>query len=337
MKKIISLLLLPTMLFGLFSCAKKPAETTTDTSTDTTVTTTAESTKRTTTERPAVVEDGRYRVILTSDIHYTYYREYCGFDRDARMQMWVDAILATHEEDPVDLVIVVGDLSLDHHFHNGTYTTDKVSTSKIFVDKYGSQVAEKIPILYLPGNHEQFTNEQWLEITGNPRYDSYVVANNLFICTDAYSETLEPNYDEVNGAAYVQQDVAYIQSEIDKHLECDNVFLVSHHFANADESDEFKALVKNNEKIICLFAGHTHNSRIITLGSEWGKKKIMQTGNFAEPPVGSNAYETFWGYRDVIITEDSITSWYHVIESEFYVNGVRIYVPANDCHGAQLK
>ena len=67
-------------------------------------------------------KDGKLRVLLTSDIHYCT-AAYYGVEGKDRLQLWVDSVNAEHKREPLDLIIVVGDMSLDHFYSNGNRFT----------------------------------------------------------------------------------------------------------------------------------------------------------------------------------------------------------------------
>ena len=60
-----------------------------------------------------------FRVVLSSDIHCTHLLEWYGVNYRDRMQHWVDSILYEQAQQPIDLLILNGDLSLDFWAHSG--------------------------------------------------------------------------------------------------------------------------------------------------------------------------------------------------------------------------
>ena len=114
----------------------------------------------------AVLDNADYRILLTSDTHHTYLQTYYGISSEERMQAWVDAIKAEHALRPFDLIVIVGDVSLDHWKWQGggSYLKDGISTTKSFMDDYVSQLPEDVPVFVLAGNHEQYGNEKWKEL-----------------------------------------------------------------------------------------------------------------------------------------------------------------------------
>lgn len=277
----------------------------------------------TNTENPTVIIDPKpqlfdLRVMISSDIHCTDLQQWYGVDYRSRMQHWVDTVLKEHNENPFDLIVINGDISLDYWVNGGSVITKGEGTAKIFVNEYLSQLPDDLPIFILPGNHEQYSDEDWLDITGNHRQGYMEIGGRLFVFLDNFSGNLDPesNHDGV----YTKTDVKYIEELIEKYPDRD-VYLIAHYFDTDAESTDFKRLVKENDCIKGLFAGHTHKTAIIELDESWGNKTIAQTGNFAY--FKDSAKESFWGFRELVITENDGYSQYIIAESEATVDGVK--------------
>ena len=267
---------------------------------------------------PAKVDDGELRVILSSDIHCTNLQEWYNVRFRTRAQHWVDTILKEHAEKPIDLLIINGDISLDYWISGGSvvkYGKDR-ATSQVFINDYLSQLPDEIPIYILPGNHEQYSNEDWLALTGNNRQGYMFVGGRLFICLDNFAGDLDPDYH--HDGTYTGVDVDYVNSLMETYPDCD-VYLVAHHFDTDKESVAFRNLLKNNDRIKGLFSGHTHKTAIIELGAAYGNKTIAQTGNFAY--FKDTAKESFWGFRELVITDTDAYSQYIIAESTATVDG----------------
>ena len=319
----VALLLTLISLFCAVSCdstEEPPAETTASTTEAETEAPTEAATK------PPIdtSNDGRARIILASDLHYTTIETYYTVSADKRMQHFVDNILAEHKSNPIDLLIFVGDVSLDHLFKRGTWTVNKESTTKTFLEKYGSQIkAANIPYIVLPGNHEQFNDQQWEEITGNKRNVTVEVEGVLFIMPDSYGQTLEPNYDVVNGAVYTPMNVEYIKDQLALHPHCKKAVIVTHGFWPGKEPAEFEELMRTEPRLAGIFNGDSHANTVKDLGYKYGYKKQAQTGHFSQ--FGENLNEAtkscFWGFRELILTPTNAVSRYITVESKGMVGG----------------
>ena len=121
-------------------------------------------------------------------------------------------------------------------------------------------------------------------------------------------------------------DMSFVQGEIDKHPECKNIFLVSHHFDMELESEEFKTLLKTEDRIVGLFSGHTHQYKVKNLGWEYDNLCIYQTGSFADS-VSSDVESFSWGFRDLIINEKGMSTSYIRPYCEYYADGVKYTAP----------
>ena len=263
----------------------------------------------------------RFRVLLTSDMHCTdlYGREWYGLTNEERMQHWVDTMLKEHQADPFDAIFIPGDISLDYHDKKTPY--DKgYSTGQDFIKNYLSQLPP-LPRFILPGNHEQFTDEDWLALTGNHRQGSVILGNNTFVMLSNFAEDLGHTYDSSD--KYSKADVDYIRSQIEAHPQ-NNVYLVSHYFNLDLDSEAFRSLLKTETRIKGLFMGHTHLNRVLPLGEEYRNLVIAETGNFSYT-LEKDLTKGFWGFRDLVITPDTAVSHYIVAESNAIIDGKQVH------------
>ena len=256
-------------------------------------------------------EDTDFRVIVTSDVHYTDLNgPVNGYNADGRLQLWVNSILQEHEKKSVDLVIVNGDTSLDYRSagDGGDLLVNDRSGTELFVKNYVSQLRAKgISVVVLPGNHEQYSENDWRELTGNNRNETYELGNNLFIMPDSYGTSLDPQEDDQKSdGTYSKFDVASLKKMMSQYPE-HNVYIVSHYIDMEPQDPQFLNLLQTNENIVGLFSGHTHSG--LTLGGEddttYGRKTVAQTGHFSWKKDS-----TSWGFRDLVITADSAKCQY---------------------------
>lgn len=254
---------------------------------------------------------GKYRVLLTSDIHCTDLEDWYGIRDEVRMQRWLEDVLAEHARHPFDLILIPGDISLDYHAEKTPFEKG-YSTAYLFMKMYASRLPAGVPVLTGAGNHEQFPDAVWQKITGNPRQCHGVVGNHTFIMLDGFREALKTTYDSSD--VYSPMDVAYIRELLGRYPE-NHVWLISHYFDLERESDAFRKLVAEEPRIKGLFMGHTHEHQLIPMGPEWGDKIIAQTGNYSYTMSGA-ANGGFWGFRDLVIEDDKAVSSYIMTGSD---------------------
>ena len=254
---------------------------------------------------------GKYRVLLTSDIHCTDLEDWYGIRDEVRMQRWLEDVLAEHARHPFDLILIPGDISLDYHAEKTPFEKG-YSTAYLFMKMYASRLPAGVPVLTGAGNHEQFPDAVWQKITGNPRQCHWVVGNQTFIMLDGFREALKTTYDSSD--VYSPMDVAYIRELLDRYPE-NHVWLISHYFDLEREADAFRKLVADDPRIKGLFMGHTHEHQLIPMGPEWGDKIIAQTGNYSYTMSGA-ANGGFWGFRDLVIEDDKAVSSYIMTGSD---------------------
>ena len=165
-----------------------------------------------------------------------------------------------------------------------------------------------IPMGFIAGNHEQYGYKKWNEITGYDRKDFIICDDILFILLDAFGEDLDPTVH--SDGTFTPADTEYISMLMNNYPD-KKVILCAHHFAPELESEEFKKLVREDNRILCLFGGHVHLSDIVELGDEFGGKALLYTGNYsyASGKVGA-PMNSMWGFRDIIITDGELTSRY---------------------------
>lgn len=254
---------------------------------------------------------GKYRILLTSDIHCTDLEDWYGVKNDVRMERWLEDVLAEHARQPFDLILINGDISLDYHAEKTPF--DKgYSTSYLFMKMFASRLPAGVPVLVGAGNHEQFPEETWRKVTGCSRQSHAVLGNHTFIMLDGFREALKTTYDSSD--VYSPMDVDYIRELMDRYPD-NHVWLISHFFWMKGESEAFKKLVAEDDRIKGLFMGHTHLHQLIPLGEAYKGKVIAQTGNYSYTMSGA-ANGGFWGFRDLVIDETKAVSHYIMTGSD---------------------
>ncbi len=249
----------------------------------------------------------KHRILLLSDLHYCQ-EEYGGISRDEKAERILQQIFYEHQREPFSLILFLGDYSLDYWAWStkGTWLNEKKSYTAEFVQRYCQELPA--PYYLLPGNHEQFGNEEWQKLVGFNRSAEFIIGNFLFILWDSFADDLNPTIH--SDGTYTPPNVKEIRKLMLKNPD-KKVILCSHSF-QPNFTPEEQELIRDPQ-VVCLFQGHTHLSNIITLPQEYGCKKLIQTGSWAATsPVSNYA----WGVRDLYLEDDSITSSYLVCSQE---------------------
>lgn len=259
------------------------------------------------------------RILLASDIHYCEHGWF-GISRDEKAENLCADLSAEYEKHPYSALLLLGDYSLDHWVWDtkGTYLTKGISDTKLFVDRYlGRMVPEGVEVRMIAGNHEQYGEELYRKLTGFNRRDHLICGNTLFILTDTFGGDLDPT-DHSDGT-YIGVNMADITALMTKHSD-KKVIICAHCFDMEQESEEFKALLRSENRILCLICGHNHKSIVSTTGAENGNKPILYTGNYSYSGE-KDPKRCLFGYRELIITDESITSKYISRPHVYTVNG----------------
>lgn len=260
------------------------------------------------------------RIILASDIHLCHIDWY-GVKAEDRLQKFIEHLKAEYQKQPFEALLLLGDYSLDHWKWQikGSYIEKGISYTKRFADEYLSQLKDlPIEIRMIAGNHEQYGEELYRELTGYHREDVYVTEDWLFILMDTYKGGLDPS--EHHDGVYTGADMDFIKKQMDAYPD-KKVIICSHFIDPRKDTEEFKALLRD-DRVVCLFAGHTHGSKIWPLGEEYGSKDVIFTGQYSELNVNS-----MWGFRELILNDGYIESNYITPENTVIINDETINHP----------
>lgn len=255
------------------------------------------------------------RILFVSDIHYCH-KSWHGQEPKAIMEHMIDALNREYQEEPYDMVLMLGDYSLDHWgWRPGCYINEGVSYTERFIKEFAPKIP--CPFYMIPGNHEQYGNDLWKSITGFERRMTVAYRDNLFIMLDNFGADLDPT--EHSDGTYTPSDVAYIREQMAQYPNVEHVFLCAHEFYMDQESEEFKALLREEKRILALLAGHTHLSNIIPLGEECGNKLLLRTGQYSYSSDIKNSHR---GWRELRFEDDgSIRSDYITPACEYVIDG----------------
>lgn len=263
----------------------------------------------------------KHKIILMSDIHYRC-ADYFGRTQDQTAELLCEDLAKEYAKEPYDAVLLLGDYSLDHWAWQtkGTYLTRGISNAKLFAERYLERIApEGVELRMIAGNHEQYGEKLWTELTGHKRRDHLVLGDILFILTDTFGGDLDPT--EHSDGTYCGANVADIKELMAKYPD-KKVILCAHWFDVNLESPEFLELLRAEERILCLFCGHNHRSRVTSTGEENGNKPIIGTGNYSYSGEPNNV-RCLPGYRVLKIDGERLSCKYVVQPHTFKIGDVR--------------
>ena len=260
----------------------------------------------------------RKRILLVSDTHYCQV-DFNGVPTADKMKRLIQHINDEYAKDPFEFILFLGDYSLDHWQWNtkGTWLTKGKSYTKDFVVNYCCDLPT--PYYMIPGNHEQFGEEMWKQVSGCSRNFHVVLDDFLFILWDSFGGNLDPDFH--SDGTYTPMNVKQIRKIMDMHPD-KKVFLCSHHIEPSNTEEEIALF--NDERVICAFRGHTHSSTAVAMPEAYAGKLIVQTGGWNSITPESH---TPWGIRDMYLDDHSAVTRYIVQENELIHKGEKFTVP----------
>ena len=274
------------------------------------------------------------RIILASDIHLCHF-DWFGVKAEDRVQKFIDDIKAEYEKQPFEALLLLGDYSLDHWKWQvkGSYLELGISNTKRFVDEYLSQLKSlPIEIRMIAGNHEMYGNKLFNELTGYNREDVYVTGDWLFILMDTFKGLHDPT--EHSDGVYTGADMEFINAQLKRYPD-KKVVICSHYVEPWKDTEEFKALLRE-DRVVCLFAGHTHKSEIWHMEEEYGSKKTIFTGQYSELNK-KVMLDSMWGFRELILTDTYAESNYITPENRLVIDGAEVHHPYGKQDGIRIE
>lgn len=265
----------------------------------------------------------KFKVVFASDIHYPGYGYFCKTGEEFAESLCAD-LAEEYANAPYDALLLLGDYSLDHwgSHAKGSYINHGISYTKLFAERYLHRIApEGVSVRMIAGNHEQFSEALWHELTGYHRNDHIVIGDILFILTDTWNADLDPV--EHSDGRYSGTNVAEI-SELMARYPDKKVILCAHSFNMAAESQEFCELLRKEDRIVCLICGHYHKSCIMNTGEENGNKPIIYTGHYSFSLEPNNIL-CLPGYRVLEFDEEGLSSKYVVPPHTYQLSKVKFH------------
>ena len=245
------------------------------------------------------------RIIIITDIHNCHF-EWHDTKNEDRMELMCEMLEKEYGIKNFDAILALGDYSLDYWKWNekGSYMWDPpVSRTDEFMKKYYTRFPAKTYII--PGNHELYSNEEWIYFTGFPREYSVVYGNYVFVMLDTFAGDLAPK--EHSDGVYSGINVELVKDVLARHPD-KKVILCTHDLVVSKESEETAELIRNEKRIICAFAGHTHKDNTVILPDAWRNMCVFYCGDFSYN--GGRQKEKNWGYRILDFNGESLSTEY---------------------------
>lgn len=268
-----------------------------------------------------------HRVILLSDTHYmsneskTEYEALhpdCkasdavgmtfGYKQTEKMQAIRDDLAQFMQDNEVEAVLTLGDLATDDYGYR--------NLPENYVLKYKEEVMDQFPCdaYAIPGNHDSYPNDMWKEMFGYDRQFSVKIGDAAFIMLDTYSDVSTAS---ASGNDYSGIDTEWLEQELAKYP-TEQIFLCTHYIDSSKSDYSFNKLLRENDRIVCAFMGHSHGNELL-LPENMNGRFIVNVSGYAyksEQVEGMWQFNRFdeawaWGFG-VLEWNDTQAHYYHV-------------------------
>lgn len=300
-----------------------------------------------TNKQEAEASEGEYthRIILLSDTHYMSNEtkaEYeaihpdskasdavgptFGYTQTEKMQAILDDVSKFMETEKVDAVLTLGDLSTDDYGYR--------NLAENYTLKYKQEVMDQFACdaYALPGNHEGYPNATWNEMFGYDRQYSFKIGDTAFIMLDTFNDI---PVDSPSGSDYTGIDTEWLEQELEKYP-TEQIFICTHYIDSTQADYTFNKILRENDRIVCAFMGHSHGNELLLPDSMSGRFLVNVSG-YAYKGKETNGVWQFnefdeawaWGFG-VLEWNDTEAHYYHVKYPRKYVgsNGTFDYAGA---------
>lgn len=257
------------------------------------------------------------KIIFCSDVHLCH-KVWYGKSSEERLEKMIEDLNRLYDEISYKKVVFLGDYSLDFWGCEtfGSWIGYGISNTENFVKQYLSRL--KAPYYMLPGNHEQYGNEDWLRITGFNRKGCFEQGGYLFIACDNFVGLLDP---EVHSdGIYTPTDLKYIQQKMKEYPDLP-VVLCAHYFDTSKEPDEFFEFIKNEKRITLLVCGHDHIVKAENLGYRAGGVYLYHDGHYSYAGQNKNPADIMWGFCGAVLSDEGIDIRYIELQNTYEYDG----------------
>lgn len=245
------------------------------------------------------------RLLLVTDVHLCHIDWY-GTNACDRLSLMCKHLNDHYGKQPYDAILSLGDYSLDFWKWNegGSYLWNPpVSNTETFVKTFVPQLP--VDFYMIPGNHEQYGEENWRRIVGRAREYAVAYGKYVFVMLATFSGNLDPT--ENHDGCYTGINTAFLSAVLRDHPD-KKIILCAHDIIPSQESDEARALIASETRILCAFTGHTHRNNTVLLSDGWRNLPVFYCGDFSYCAGGLK--EKNWGYRILELSDDRISAEY---------------------------
>ena len=237
-----------------------------------------------------------------------------GVTQREKMDKLFSDIIAEHEKEKLDAVLVLGDLSIDDY--------DLRKLPECYCLKFREEIMDRLPCISyaLPGNHDSIPNEMWRDIFGYDREYSVKIGDSVFLMLDTFKNIPAT---AACGGRFTGFDYDFMQSELAKYTDNENIFICCHYTREEKEPD-FPEI----PNLKCLFRGHTHEAETLTFHG----RPLCDIGGYGyNGIVGEDGKYTFnrffhecaWGYNVLEIEDGGFRVWHKTVKMRYLAeNGV---------------
>ncbi len=229
------------------------------------------------------------RIVTISDIHMYEGEGQGGLSSEQRMNLLKEKLLEENDRKKINCMFIVGDLSMND-------TQLKLGKDGLKWVKENLMNKLPFPVYALNGNHDNGTDEQWVNIFGYKKNFTVTFNDIGFICADTFNT---PNTAENQPYTYSAINYQWLKEQFDK-FKNKKIYLLCHFMDLTKEDAQTVSLLKSSENLQGIIIGHTHEYEHYTKENI----KIAPCGHFSYPPSYDWTVKKTWGWRELNVLEN---------------------------------
>ena len=255
------------------------------------------------------------RLLISSDVHLCRFNWY-GPTSEERLCKMAGDMSAHFEKRPFGKIVFLGDYSLD--FWGCNEGGSVINEGKSNTGRFIKTIVPKLPVdcYMMPGNHEQYGNENFKRLVGHDREDAFVYGGYLFVMCDNFSGLLDPKVH--SDGVYTPTNIGFVKKQLEENKDLP-VILCAHFFDLSAEPAGFFELLNDEKRITALFCGHDHHAKVTRIALKDGDVPLCTVGNYSYDRDGESPYELMWGFTDVTLCDDGIKTVYIEPEADIVI------------------